>query len=171
MQLAYTDAHPNARAGLVHTRERDQAYIQGEASAEIAFGRFVALKAGAQDGLEPIAVLPSATLTKLVGAVEFTHVYNRETALGSVGVKPSEALKVLEAGLIWVEVETAVAVDDKAHVRLVANGAATKIGIVRNAADSTNTVALGGSRFRTAASANGIALLEFDIRIYHATRT
>lgn len=170
MQLSYTDKHPAGRAGLVVERRRDSAAIQGEASAEVAFGRFVCLKpAVVQNGDSPIITLPTATTSKLLGAVEFTHVYSREFALGTVGVKPGEVVKVLEAGCLWVQVETAVAVDDEAYVRVVVNGAADQLGIVRNAADGVNTIRLKGSRFRTAAAAGGVARLEFDMLTFKAS--
>jgi hypothetical protein len=164
MQTSYTDTQPNGRAGLVVERRRDSAFIQGESSAEVAFGRFVCFKpAVTQDGLSPLATLPAAITAKLAGAVQFTHVYNPETALGTVGVKPGEVLKVLEAGTLWVEVETTVAVNDPVFVRAVVNGGANKLGIVRNAVDGVTTIELFGARFRTAASSGGIAIVEFDI--------
>jgi hypothetical protein len=144
-------------------RVKDAApYVQGEASAEIAFGAGVvegtaATEAGGFNG----AVLPVDANSVFAGVLLHSHDYDPRTELGTTGVKPGAAVSVLKKGRVWVYTETTVAKGATLFLRHTTNGAGTAKGQFRNDADTANAIevpviAVDG---RTGA---GLVLVEVD---------
>jgi len=78
----------------------------------------------------------------------------------SASIAVGGEVAVLRQGEIWVRPETAVAVNDPVYCRVVATGAEVA-GALRNTADGGDAVLLPG-RFRTAASAGGLAKIQLN---------
>lgn len=78
----------------------------------------------------------------------------------SAQLVPGAELAVLRQGEIWVRPETAVSVNDPVYCRVVATGS-EQAGALRNDADGGDAVQLS-ARFRTAASAGGLAKIQID---------
>jgi hypothetical protein len=141
-----------------------RSYAQAEATAEIPFGVAVA-QAPADDS----CILPVDVNAKYVGVVLHDHVYDPLIQLGTVGVKPKNTLSVLVEGVVWVRVEEAVAVGDRAFIRYAAGAGGTQKGSFRKSADTTTAIEAKGCRYLSSAAAGGLAQLEVDFSTVRAT--
>jgi hypothetical protein len=133
-------------------------FVSEESSAEIPFG--VMVKRGTGDHQ---AKLLAAQADVPVGIVVHSHVYAKDTELGSTGLKPETTLSVLTKGRVWVTVEEAVTPASTVRYRAIATGNEVP-GEWRDTADASDTVAcLEFARYLTTAGAGGLALLEIDM--------
>lgn len=121
-------------------------------------------------GADNIARLPFATgevSTERLALGVAVHNQASENALVSSGLSevgyPSQsAMSILRRGLVWVVVEDAVVAGGAAFVRFVAS-ATEQLGSFRSDADSGDAVALPNARFKTSASAGGLAILDISL--------
>lgn len=134
----------------------------GEASAEIAFGRAVAY-ARAGDGSDNAALLPLAANTPLCAGITL-HIDQYTAAdLGTTGVKIGGQLSVLRRGRVWAKCLTACQPGDRLFVQKTVNGGTRPLGVCDNAVDGSNSIDLTKvGEWRTTASAGGLAILEVD---------
>jgi hypothetical protein len=107
----------------------------GEASAEIAFGRGV--KFGATDDA---ALLPSAQADKICGITVHSDQYAAEE-LGTTGMKPKAVMSVLRKGRIWAMARSAVTPGDRLFIRAVSSESGfEKYGGLEDAADASDMI-------------------------------
>lgn len=164
-QLTYTQEMPVAFAGMLADggpKFASTGINQETGTTEIPFGAIVV-----QGTTENGAKLPSAAgdATKIRGVALHGHNYEQPLQVGSLGPKPGVVFSVLEKGRVWVTVETAVAIGDRAFVRYAGTG---QKGAVRNATVAGEMIELKGARFRTATTGPGLALLEIDANVIRA---
>lgn len=138
--------------------------INGEASAEIPFGKMVA-RGSADDEVLKLA----ATSDKLVGVVVFGQAYAKTAGgatleLGTTGLTPNTLMDVLSEGRMYVFPEEAVTPTSAVRVRAVAAGAEVA-GAFRATADSTDCIDISKfARWLTTGSSTVPAVVEIDMR-------
>lgn len=148
--------------------------MNGEASAGIAFGKFVvmaageltdtAIVAGNSRGTPASFKLPAASTDDFKGGgfVIHSHDYDKRLDLDTNGaIKPAKQLAVLKKGRIWVNAGTAMAVTDNVFVQYTAGIAS--VGDVANASDGGKNVQLFGARVVTPIAAGGLVQIDVDI--------
>lgn len=164
-QLSYSRTQAVAFAGMKVDLTDDyvRSYANTEASAEMPFGVMLALGTGEQD-----AILPASGTAKLIGVLLHSHDYG-DRDVGTTGVLPKGALSVLSRGTVWVTVEEAVAVGDRPFIRFATGAGGSQKGAWRKSADTATALELKGGRYVTAASANGLAQVEFDALVQRST--
>lgn len=145
------------------TEKEASPYVQGEASAEIAFGAGVvegtaATEAGGFNG----AILPVDANSVFAGVLLHAHDLDPRTELGTTGVKPGAAISVLKEGRVWVYTEDTIAKGATLFLRHTDNGAGKVKGQFRSDADTNKAievpvVAVDG---RTGA---GLILVDVDV--------
>lgn len=169
----------NAFAGMLADLSRGQVkdtYLQGEASAEIAFGKFVVMGVGMTSdqvnnaaGTPATGKLPAASTDDFKGGgfVIHSHDYDKRLELGTTGLKPKTLMSVLRRGKIWVTAGTAMGVADLVYVQYTAGIAA--VGDVANASDGGKNVQLFGARVVTPITAAGLVEIEVDMNAHAAS--
>lgn len=139
--------------------------------ASVPFGVFVTQDVNITgQGADNIARLPFAAAditTERLGLGVSVHDQATENALASagqteVGYKTQSSMSILRKGLIWVEVEDAVVPGGAVYVRHVA-GAGEQLGAFRSDADGSDADILPNARYKTAASAGGLAQLDINL--------
>jgi hypothetical protein len=157
-------------AGMItDLRERTcETYVQGEASAGIAFGTVVAEgTASAVVGTPDKAINMVDASSVIAGVVVHAHNYDRLTQLDTNGaVLPKNLVTVMKMGQIYAVHEGSCTKGAVAFVRYAANGAGkTVIGAVRADADTAHALVCRGLTFgETKASVgDGIVLLNVAI--------
>lgn len=166
---------PRAFEGqLADIRENEvDSYTQGEASAEIPFG--VAVAEGTAG--TPASGIPNECINMVdansvvAGAVVHSHAYNRETQLGTTGIKPDQQVSVLRRGRIYMRHEGAVSKGAAAFVRHTAGGGGSVKGVLRADADTATAVLCRGLIFaETKASlGDGLVLVDVDMTLVGGT--
>jgi len=73
-----------------------------------------------------------------------------------------DSVEVVSRGRVWVTVEEAVSAGDDVYVRFD-TGTGSQKGAFRTSSDSTTAALLAGARYLTAASANGVALVDLNL--------
>lgn len=143
-------------AGMLYGSNHDiDPGIQAEASAEIPFGGCVVFGTTEQ-GVK----LPAANTDKPKGIISHSHAYDKDTELGTTGLKPKTQVNVVRRGQVWVTVEEAVAIGDRGYVRYAGTGqkgAFRKSAVAGETLDVTSEV-----QFKTSTSGAGIALVDCD---------
>lgn len=102
----------------------------------------------------------------VIGVTMFDHSYSQPLTIGATGealFPPDSVIGILRDGEIWVRVEEAVTPASDVYVRHTASGANTQIGAFRATTDSSTAVALTSARFKSSASAGGLARLSLKI--------
>jgi hypothetical protein len=74
-----------------------------------------------------------------------------------------DAIELVAQGKVWVTVEVNVADSDDVFVRYSANGGLTQLGAFRNDNDGGTHAAQIAAKFRSAANAGELALVEFNL--------
>lgn len=141
------------------------AVYNGEASANIAFGR--AVKFGANDFS---AVLPSAESDKIRGIVIRSDAYSTGTdgdldqTAGTGGLRPGAMMAVLRKGRVWAMARTAVTPGDRLWVRAVSSGTGFEVlGGLEDADDSTDMIDCTAQGVWLTTTAQGsLGILEVD---------
>lgn len=138
----------------------------GEASAEIAFGRAV-IFGSTTAALHNKALLPSAETDLVAGLVIFTHAYTRGTStsdLGDTGVRPGGALSVLRKGRMWVTAGSDVVANaSRLWVRAVAGAPPEFLGGLEDADDATDMIdCTAQGVFRTTGLQGTLVEIEVD---------
>jgi hypothetical protein len=179
-QLSYAE-QPQAFAGMIADfggRRSVQSMLNGEAAAEIAFGKFVVQStpqtpgpASAGGGTPALAKLPAAAGDDFSGGgvVLQSHDYDKRLDLGAVGVLPKRIMGVMRVGKVWMRCEQAMAVTDPVFIRHTTNGALVP-GDVRKDADTARAVQLYGARVVQATTAAGLVQIELDMNAYRGNR-
>lgn len=136
--------------------EYNVAKANGETSAAIPFGHGVKRGSGTEEVL-----LPTAESSVILGIVAYHTAYS-DRELSSTGVLPDAPVTVMTKGRAWVVCDSGCTAGDRLWVRAVA-GAGEALGALENADDSTDTVdCTNQGLWLTTASADGLALLDFD---------
>lgn len=137
-----------------------ESYVNGEASAAVAFGSPVKQKPGV--GTDPEALKCIADTDEIVGVVSHSHAYAKGgllPELDTVGVLPKAMLNTNRKGRVYVRVGATVAKGDRAYFQTTTQKwRASAVG--GDTIDATKVAS-----FRTAAAADGVAVLEFDFTI------
>ncbi len=144
--------------------------LNGEASAEIGFGKFVVIgTGGTTSGTPPLAKLPAASGDDYEngGFVVLSHDYDRRLDLGTTGIKPKRQMGIMRRGRIYVHAETAMAKTDDVYVRYTASGDLV-VGNIRNDADTAKAKKLYGARVVYPITAAGTVMIEVDMMAYKA---
>ena len=173
VQTTYSDAPDIGYPGMPASPDNNQ-YTWGrnaEASAKIPFGHAVKLKTSAPTTPNDV-LLPAAETDDVLGiVVRLTNVELAWTDAAGVvhgqydasGFLPGAYLNVATKGKLLVTAEDAVANGDKLWVRCTAGGAGEVVGGLTNADEGTETIdCTNAGRWRSPASAGGLAWLEFD---------
>lgn len=144
-------------------------YVQGEASAEVPFGAVVAQGTAGTSGTPDKAILMVDTNSVPVGVLVHSHAYNRETQLGTTGVKPAFVVDVLRKGRIYALFEGSVTKGNNAFVRHTAGGGGSQKGALRADADTASAVLCRGISFAETKSGGGYVLVNVDLDNVAAT--
>lgn len=151
VQSTYTQSHTAAMPGVAATSTEPEMLSQVNAdSVDLAFGDCVQFDTSANG----VAKLASGTpMGILVRAGRFDDTSDVSTDFAKV--KPGKQVAVATHGIVWVRVTATVTRGAGAH--------AVKAGGFRETSDAVNTVDISTkARFLTAASADGLAMLQFD---------
>lgn len=153
-----------------------QTMLNGEASSEIGFGKFVVQYAGqvagpasAGGGTPALAKLPASAGDDFGGGgvVLQAHDYDKRLDLGTTGVLPKRQLGVLRKGKVWVHCEEAMALTSKVFVRYTTNGALVP-GDIRTDADTSKALQIKACRVIQATAGAGLCLIEIDMLMHAA---
>lgn len=133
------------------------AYLNQEASAEIAFGQAVCF-----GSLDQAALSPDAGADKIIGIVMRSHAYPVPEGLGDTGIKPGYMMRVAHKGRMYVTCEGGCTRGDRLYIR---HTGGTE-GALRASADSSNTTdSTNQGRWLTSAADGALAVLEFDFTV------
>lgn len=110
------------------------------------------------------------TLASIAGAVESRFASPQDENFGRASraqYRAGNSVNVKRQGSIWVITETVLTRGQALHARIIASGANTDIGAVRNAADGGNTVALTSGYFASGTNAiyEGLLLAEIQVNL------
>lgn len=156
-QLTYsqeqtTDLFAGSLADMGDAEQQILSYVNEEASAEMPFGRMLAKGTADFD-----ALLMAAQADALIGVLVHSQAYQKDTELGSTGLKPDVTLNVLTKGRIWVNVTEDVT--PASAVRVDEDG-----GQFRDSAEANVTIDISkNARYLTTALSGTLALLEFNM--------
>lgn len=167
-QLSYAE-QAQAFAGMLADLSRGHqidTMVQGEVSAEIAFGRFVVVSAAQSgNGSPAVAKLPAAAGDDFAngGVVVHSHVYDTYRDLGTTGIKPKQLMAVMRRGRVWVECEEAMGKADQIFVRHTAGAGGSIVGKIRNDADTASAILIPGARVVQPTTGAGLCQIEVDM--------
>ena len=174
VQTSYSANMPLGFPGLTFdsARNTDTSATQSEASAEVRFGIFVARAATPDHLLRPRLLLLAASTDVILGATLHSHAYNRDTDLGTLGVKPQVVMDVRVAGTMWMLCEQDLVITDPVYARYAAGAGGSVKGAIRKDADTASARLVKGARLLTPSSNVSVlgqtykmALVEFDTLI------
>ena len=147
------------QGGLADSSHCDVTSMRNDEAASMAFGHAVKHDSLSDDSAA--GILTAITGERLAGIVMKIDSYS-DTQLDDVGVKAGQHLNVLQKGRIYVACEDGCNVGDPLHIRAVAGGGEIA-GACRASSDGVDTIdATTIGRWRTAAAAGEIAVLEVD---------
>jgi hypothetical protein len=166
--LSYSE-QSRAFAGMKRDiREGDvvETYVQGEASAEIPFGVVVAEgTASTTEGTPDKAILMVDANSKPAGVLLHAHNYDRETQVGSTGVKPTNLISVLKRGQVYAVLEGTCTKGAAVYVRHGTGAGGSQKGAVRADADTATAVLCRGLSFAETKASNGDGLVLLNVHI------
>jgi hypothetical protein len=128
-------------------------------AGQIGFGLFLTKRAAQADGVEDCGP-PTATADVTARPRGFS-VRNQLTKPG--GYELNEPVTLLRKGVIWVQVEAAVAQDGQVFARFAAGAGGSVLGSIRGDADTATAVAIPGAVFRSSTSGAGLAKVEINM--------
>jgi len=142
-----------ARNGMIAEVHAPTAIDSYSSDADQAIGTAVAY--GASDGL--VADATAATDATIAGVVTLNIDAN---VISDTDVVEAETmLSVMRQGVVWVNVEDAVAIGGVPHVRV---GGAGTIGAFRSDVDGGDAIALTGAVFRSSTAGAGLAMVALN---------
>lgn len=109
------------------------------------------------------AELPSGGAGIPLGILVHSHSEAALADTDGVVYGANRVASVMRQGEIFVEVEDAVTAGGSVFYRHTANGPLTQLGAIRSDADTANAAQLAGARFKSSASAGGLAIVEVNI--------
>jgi len=159
-QTSVDDAQVVAFAGKVETSGITdiRSFVNGEATAEIPFGRMVA-----HDTADNEVDMMASNADVPAGIAVHSHAYAKDDELGDTGIKPNMVVSVLRRGRVWVNTEDLAGYDDAVRYRCTASGDGAGEFL---SADPTGTDTVDISKFArwlSVRSDAGLALLEIDM--------
>ena len=163
VQDSYEDNFVTGKAGQI--ADLKDSSIDGvrnaEASADMLFGRAVAF----DPANENAALLLASASDLVMGIVVESHAYEQSAAgelnAAGTGAKAGAMVNVMRKGSIYAVCEDGCSPGDPLFVRFQnGDGPGALLAATSGADDVTTVVAAG--RWKTAAAAGGIAVLEFD---------
>ena len=140
-----------------------ESFVQGEASAEVPFGAVVAQGTAGSAGTPDKAILMVDANSVPVGVLIHSHAYNRETQLGTTGVKPTNVIDVMRKGRIYALFEGSVTKGNNAFIRHTAGVGGSQKGALRADADTASAVVCRGISFAETKSGGGYVLVNVDM--------
>lgn len=149
VQTTYSLSPAAAFAGLLfdtHGNKLLTAAIQSETTEEIPFGTFVARGSTTDALLKPKALRLASGADHIFGAVAHSHAYNRETDLGTVGLKPKTQMTIVEGGCLWMLAEQDLVQTDLVYARYATGVGGSIRGILRKDADTASAMRVKGAR-------------------------
>lgn len=132
------------------------------AQETIPFGCFVVKGTGEDQAKLPAATGDVTSITIARGFAVATQAKEQVAGATTDQYSQYDAVSVLRRGRIWVTCEENWTQASAVFVRFAA-GTGTQKGAVRVSADTATAVALPGAKFLNSGSANGLALVEFDL--------
>lgn len=127
-------------------------------TGKLFFGRIAAI-----DG-ENKAKHPTLTTDKILGVVMHSHALESKADGLDAGYGAKETANVIRKGYVWVVIEEDIIVGDAVFYRHAAGAGGTKLGALRNDADTASCTALPNARWVKGGTAvQGIALLEVNV--------
>lgn len=170
---SYTE-QSRAFAGMKCDLREDtvETYVQGEASAEIPFGVVVAEgTASTVEGTPDKAILMVDANSKPAGVLLHAHNFDRETQLGTTGVKPANLISVLKKGEVYAVLEGTCTKGGQVFVRHTAGAGGSQKGAVRADADTASAVLCRGLSFAETKASNGDGLVKLDVDMLNIPAT
>lgn len=166
--LSYAE-QSRAFAGMkTDTREGDvvESYIQGEASAEIPFGAVVAEgTASTTDGTPDKAIQMVNGSSVVAGVLLHSHAYDRESQLGTTGLKPQNLMSVMKRGQVYALLEGTCTKGGAVFVRHSTGAGGSVKGRVRADADTATAVLCRGLSFGETKASNGDGLVKLNVHL------
>lgn len=126
----------------------------------LPFGLALIKGTGANDVKKPTGATVAADL---LGIAEFTHAYKNYDLSNADGIPAGGMVNLARKGRYLVKVEEAVSVGDTAFVRIAAGAGGTVLGSFRRSADTATAISWTGVKYLTAASANGLAVIDLNL--------
>lgn len=133
-------------------------FINGEASAEIAFGTMLA-----QGTLDNEALLFDGATDVPVGIVLHSHAYNKDNELGTAGLKPEVTMNALHKGRVWVVIDENVTPASTVRLRHTTAGGGKGTFRASASANATVNLSMCARWIGTHLAATGYGLLEIDL--------
>lgn len=129
--------------------------------AEVAInpGLFVCQGTADNQGKLPTS---SAEVAKGLGVARSNVARDPNFPTSSATYPIGSGVPVVRRGLVWVRVEEAVTPASTVYVRYD-TGTGSQKGAFRASADSSTAAAVTGAKYRTSASADGLALLDLNL--------
>lgn len=160
-QLDYSvSATAAVQGSLADSGPHTAVSLSTPASGIVYFGNAVSYSTTA--GLAKLPAASADVTSLLAGFALSTHAFE-SSASGDPQYAVSEAASLLTNGRIWCKVEEAVAIGDPVFVRYASGAGGTVLGAIRKSADTATAAQAPGCRFISAASANGLALVQVNL--------
>lgn len=126
----------------------------------IPFGKFVVRSTGDDECKLPAASTDITVATNALGlALAVQNVEQNSSGVAQYVAKSQ--VSVLKKGRAWVKVEEAVTVGSTVHVRYAAGG--NGVGSFGDTTGTSERAPLAGAKYLSAAAANALAQIEFDL--------
>lgn len=159
-QLSYAvDMAAGKEGGLYDAGENDVLSFLNPVDV-IPFGKLVVRDAEDDECKLPAASTDITDVTKALGLALALQNIEQSTS-GVAQYVAKSVVSVLRKGRAWVKVEETVTVNSTVHVRYAAGG--NGVGSFGDTTGTSERAPLAGAKYLTGASANGLAVVEFNL--------
>lgn len=159
-QTSYSLNQPVAKEGMLYDAGENDVLSFNNPVDAIAFGKFVVRSTGDDECKLPAASADITDVTKALGLALSSQTVE-QSALGVAQWDAKSQVPVLKKGRAWVKVEETVTVGSTVHVRYAAGG--NGVGSFGDTTGTSERAPLAGAKYLTGASANGLAVVEFNL--------
>ena len=158
-QTSYSINQAAAFAGMLGSDFEPRSVQSFAAQEVIGFGKFVAK--GSSDGKCKLPAASTDVTTGVGLGVAMSSQAMPSDSSASASYETQDEVSVLQMGPVWVQVEDSVVLGGDVYVRHAAGGLG--VGSFAGAAGA-GLALLPGAKFMSAASANGLALVQLSLR-------
>ena len=161
VQTSISQAPVNGYAGMAaDDGPKDVLSAYNREGSALPFGLALIKGTGPNDVKKPTGATVAGDL---LGIAEFTHAYKNYDLSNADGIPVGGMVNLARKGRYLVKVEEAVLVGDTAFVRIASGAGGTVLGSFRRSADTSTAISWTGVKYLTAASANGLAVIDLNL--------
>lgn len=159
-QTSYSQSMAVAKEGMLADIGDNDVVSFNNPAVAVPFGKFVVRSTGDDECKLPVASTDITVVTSALGMALAVQSIEQDSSGVAQYVAKSQ-VNVLKKGRAWVKVEEAVTVASTVHVRYAAGG--NGLGSFGDTTGTSERAPLAGAKYLTAAGANELALIEFNL--------